>query len=167
MEGNLVLNRLHNHPAIFVTNHPDGKYGSSLYLVHANGTIRCSGASYKDRSPTLFIRPYLIGYFQSDEKRLYSIASVELYPFEGNAENYLALYRLNKDGWGHHGNKITELISMSDLEDPNFTPKTWHGVEKNGTDWQVARLEVLQAYSLLADIDYNFTPSEYLVNRVN
>ena len=46
---------------------------------------------------------------------------------------------------GHAGNCITELINFHDIFDPFLKPKTWRGAKYNGTEWSVAKIEILNA----------------------
>ncbi|CAM2976846.1 Uncharacterised protein [Legionella steigerwaltii] len=154
-----------NKPIIFITNSQKKDRGSSLYLVHENGTIRCSGSNEGKRKATTFIRPYLIGYTSSYKKDIFFYnATLGLSPFEGRAKNYHELIQIKKRGNGHQGNIITEIISFKDLTKLNFTPLTWQGPEKEGTAWGIARQEVLNAWSKISLKDYDFKREEHRVD---
>lgn len=112
-----------NNPVIFITNSTSKEQGSSIYIVHQNGTIRCSGANEGERKATTFIRPYLIGYISSKKEGvIFNQASLGLSPFEARAKNYSELIRMEKNGYGHMGNTITEILSFKNLRSPDFTP---------------------------------------------
>lgn len=152
--------------ALFITNNPRG--GSSLYLVHPKGTIRCSGANYLGRRATTFVRPYLMGYLRylrGHQNGLFKHPQVGLYPFEAAAYDYVALSHSIKSGSGHHGNLIVELLSMQDLQNLSFVPKTWQGEDKNGIPWQVAKSEVLYAYAAVHANHFLFVANDFPVNR--
>ncbi|MCW8408386.1 hypothetical protein OQJ13_05315 [Legionella sp. PATHC035] len=150
-----------NKPVIFITNAPNNERGSSLYLVHENGTIRCSGSNEGKRKATTFIRPYLIGYLTPKKQNmLFDEASIGLFPFEACAKSYHELLQIKKCGYGHEGNTITEIISFQDLMTPYFTPLSWQGSDKGGTDWDIAQREILDAWQHVSLKNYDFSSEE-------
>ncbi|KTC82476.1 hypothetical protein Lche_0740 [Legionella cherrii] len=154
-----------NKPVIFITNDPDCERGSSLYLVHENGTIRCSGSNSGERKATTFIRPYLIGYVTTKKKNmLFDEASVGLFPFEACATSYYELLQIKKCGYGHEGNTITEIISFNHLMTPYFTPLSWQGSDKGGTDWDIARQEILDAWKYVSLKNYDFKSEDHRID---
>jgi len=153
-----------NVPVIFITNSSEKDRGSSLYIIHQNGTIRCSGSNEGGRNATTFIRPYLIGYITPKKKNvLFQEASLGLSPFEGNAKDYSELNTLQKTGYGHGGNVITEIISYENLMNPFFVPRSWQGPENQGIDWSIARREILQACVYVVTNNFSFLKEERTV----
>ncbi|MCW8398834.1 hypothetical protein OQJ26_08525 [Legionella sp. PATHC038] len=155
-----------NKPVIFITNDQKSERGSSLYLVHENGTIRCSGSNEGKRKATTFIRPYLIGYITPKKKNmLFDEASIGLSPFEARAKSYHELLQIEKCGYGHEGNTITEILSFKHLITPYFTPLSWQGSDKGGTDWEVARQEILDAWNYVSLEDYDFQNEDHHLDQ--
>ncbi|KTD68691.1 MULTISPECIES: hypothetical protein [Legionella] len=152
-----------NNPAVFITNSKKRERGSSLYFVHENGTIRCSGSNEGKRKATTFIRPYLVGYITSKKPVIFNVPAIGLFPFEGRAKNYHELLQIKKLGYGHKGNIITEVISFESLINPRFIPLSWQGSEKGGTDWNIARQEVLDALSNIRLKNGDFKKEEHHV----
>lgn len=159
------FSRTLNIPVIFITNAAGIDRGSSVYLVHQNGTIRCSGSNEGERKATTFIRPYLVAYIALKKKGLlFTQAAPGLSPFEGCARSYYELGKIKKNGYGHLGNVITEIVSFENLANPNFIPSSWQNSEKGGTDWVIARHEVLEAWIDVASKNYDFKEKEHIVS---
>ncbi len=159
------FSRTLNIPVIFITNAAETDRGSSVYFVHQNGTIRCSGSNEGERKATTFIRPYLVAYIALKKNGiLFNQAAPGLSPFEGCARSYYELSQIMKKGYGHLGNVITEIISFKNLANPDFTPSSWQNSEKGGTDWAIARDEVLEAWINVASKNYDFKKEEHVVD---
>lgn len=144
-----------NDPIIFITNSTaDKTKGSSLYFVGPHGTIRCrSDHTELDRPPIITINPFTIGYFKATERITTLKPTVGFRPFEAeiykaeeaNVE-FLNLIREHKrDRSRHQGYVITEIISLAQLNDPTFIPKTWVNEENVGILWSNAVHQIKEA----------------------
>lgn len=156
-----------NQTTVFVTNSKEA-YGSSLYLICDQGTIRCTSSNQKGRQPTTYIRPYLIGYLKEHKKReeevIYGTIEKGLRPYEGPVKTLDELRELRKNKRrGHKGHFITEILSFEALQNQNYQPLTWQESDNNGVTWEVARTEVLEALKYVSSRNYSFESKEHLV----
>lgn len=147
-----------NITAGFITNASDIKTnGSSLYLVLPEGTIRCSGSCADDRSPTTFVRPYLVAYVHERFPSVFwGKPALGTSPYEAKARNYVELAKQFNDTKGHLGSIITEIFSMDELFSKDFKPKTWVGAESDGIDWVTAKFEVMSTFKLVNEDTRDF-----------